>query len=73
MVINHEQPELEKRKEDLLDGEDKLRTSLVQLEDSLLEELANSQGNILENKALLDSLTRTKTEAAKIEKGLKES
>jgi dynein heavy chain 2, cytosolic len=43
------------------------------LEDSLLEELANSQGNILENTALLDSLTRTKSEAAKISQGLKES
>ena len=41
------------------------------LEDSLLEELANSQGNILENRALLDSLTRTKTESAKIAQGLK--
>ncbi len=36
LVINHEQPELEKRKSELLDGEDKLRSSLVDLEDSLL-------------------------------------
>ena len=73
LVINHEQPELEKRKSEILANEDKLRTSLVALEDSLLGELANSQGNILENKVLLDSLTNTKTEAAKISQGLKES
>ena len=71
LVINHEQPELEKRKSEILANEDKLRTSLVVLEDSLLGELANSQGNILENKILLDSLTNTKTEAAKISQGLK--
>ena len=36
LVINHEQPDLEKRKSEILANEDKLRTSLVVLEDSLL-------------------------------------
>ena len=37
LVINHEQPELEKRKSEILANEDKLRISLVALEDSLLQ------------------------------------
>lgn len=31
MVINHEQPELEKKKSELLENEDKLKGSLVKL------------------------------------------
>ena len=36
-------------------------------------QLANSSGNILENKELLDSLNLTKTKSATIEKSLNES
>ena len=61
MVINHEQPELEHKKSELLENEDRLKSSLVKLEDELLEELGNSSGNILENKSLLDNLTKTKS------------
>jgi len=38
-----------------------------------LEELGNSSGNILENKSLLDNLTKTKAESLKIAQSLKES
>ncbi len=36
MVINHEQPELESKKLELLENEDRLKSSLVKLEDELL-------------------------------------
>jgi dynein heavy chain 2 len=39
----------------------------------LLEELANSEGNILENKALIDSLNQTKKQSTEIESALEES
>lgn len=39
----------------------------------MLEELGNSSGNILENKSLLDNLTKTKAESIKIAQSLKES
>jgi len=39
----------------------------------LLEELANSEGNILENKALIDSLNQTKQQSMEIENALEES
>lgn len=46
---------------------------LSDLEKSLLEELAQSQGNILQNTALIMSLNETKTKANFIEKNLLES
>ena len=39
----------------------------------LLDELANSEGNILENKALIDSLNQTKQQSTQIEAALEES
>jgi len=38
-----------------------------------LTELANSSGNILENKTLIDSLNQTKIQSTQIEKSLVES
>lgn len=73
MVINHEQPELESKKMELLENEDRLKGSLVRLEDELLAELGSSSGNILENKSLLDNLTKTKSESTKIAASLRES
>ncbi|KAI3384587.1 hypothetical protein SNEBB_000072 [Seison nebaliae] len=72
-IIQHEKPELEKQKTDLLQKEEKMKLEIAKLEDSLLEELANSTGNILENKPLLESLDKTKTSAEKIMKALNES
>jgi len=46
---------------------------LADYERKLLEELADSQGNILQNKTLIDSLNNTKTQSIEIEKGLQES
>jgi len=39
----------------------------------LLNELASSSGNILENKTLIDSLNQTKIQSNQIEKSLTES
>lgn len=39
----------------------------------LLDELANSEGNILENKSLIDSLNQTKQQSTQIETALEES
>lgn len=40
-----------------------LKISLSDLEHKLLEELANSTGNILENTVLLESLNQTKSKS----------
>ncbi|XP_076054654.1 dynein cytoplasmic heavy chain beethoven [Oratosquilla oratoria] len=72
-TLQIEKPELEVRRSDLLRQEEELRVQLVTLEDQLLHTLAESQGNILENKELLASLEQAKSSAATIESSLVES
>lgn len=73
ITINYEQPELEARKTKLLEDEERLKIQLAGYEKSLLEELANSTGDILENKSLIDSLNQTKLQSSQIELALDES
>lgn len=73
MVLNHEKPELEKEKSALLAKEDALKIQLADLEKSLLQELAASEGNILENKALIVSLDQTKEQSTNINEALQNS
>ena len=42
IIIDHEKPDLEKKKQELLHGEEKLKLQLSELEATLLENLANS-------------------------------
>ena len=49
MTVKHENPELEQRKLQLMEQEEKLKLQLANLEDKLLQVLGDSQGNILEN------------------------
>lgn len=72
-TLQHEKPELEAKKTELLRTEEDFKIQLSKLEDSLLEELASAKGNILENKELLESLNKTKESSATIEKSLQES
>lgn len=72
-TIQHEKPELEVKKTELLKSEEKMKIELEKLEASLLEQLANAKGNILENKELLDSLNKTKESSTTISKSLAES
>jgi dynein heavy chain 2 len=66
MTLNNEKPELEKEKSALLAKEDELKIQLADLEKHLLQELAASEGNILENKALIVSLDQTKEQSVEI-------
>ena len=72
-ALAHEKPELEKRKSELLKKEEEDKIQISRLEDFLLEQLAGSTGNILENRELLASLNETKHKSAAIEDSLKES
>ena len=51
-TLQVEKPELELRRTELLRLEEDLKVQLVTLEDELLTTLAESQGNILENKVI---------------------
>ena len=57
----------------MLEEEERLKIQLADYEKQLLTELANSSGNILENKTLIDSLNQTKLQSSQIEKSLSES
>ncbi|XP_029374274.1 cytoplasmic dynein 2 heavy chain 1 isoform X3 [Echeneis naucrates] len=73
LTIQQEKPELETEKTRLLQQEEDKKIQLAQLEESLLETLATAQGNILENRELIDSLNQTKASSALIQKSLLES
>ena len=73
LTIKNEKPELEATKSKLLLEEEDQKVQMASLEKQLLEELANSAGNILENKALIDSLNETKTKSAIIQESLKKA
>merc|ERR1712185_459434 len=66
ITIQHEKPELERQKSELLASEDKLKIQLEQMEQKLLLELSSSEGNILDNKTLLVSLNELKTKSATV-------
>ena len=73
VALQNDKPELEKRKSELLRAEEESKIEISKLEDFLLEQLAGSTGNILENKELLSSLNETKRKTAVIADSLKES
>eukprot|EP01116_Phalansterium_solitarium_P024802 TRINITY_DN91_c0_g1_i1.p1 TRINITY_DN91_c0_g1~~TRINITY_DN91_c0_g1_i1.p1 ORF type:complete len:4098 (+),score=2051.07 TRINITY_DN91_c0_g1_i1:208-12501(+) len=73
VTIKSEKPELEEKKSKLLLSEEENKVQLAHLEASLLKALAASEGNILENKALLDSLNETKSRSIIIAEALRES
>ena len=73
MALHNEKPELEQRKSELLKQEEENKIEISKLEDFLLEQLASSSGNILENKELLTSLNDTKDKSAHINESLAES
>ena len=73
ITLRSEQPELEKKKSALLQQEELYKMQLAELEKELLEQLAMSKGNILENAALIESLNNTKIQSQNIKKALDES
>jgi len=72
-TVQHEQPELEERKSEILKREESLKVQLADLERELLGTLASSEGNLLENKALLDTLAKAKEKSAEVSASLEES
>lgn len=73
ITIQHEKPELEKEKLETLQKEEELKIQLASLEESLLSDLANSKGSLLENKTLIDSLNLIKNQASEIGEALSRS
>lgn len=65
-VVKKEQPELEAQKQELVLAFQKFKIDLVELEDQLLERLANAPDDILSDVPLIESLEETKKKATDI-------
>lgn len=70
VVVGHERKELEEQRERLIQDMSANKALLKELEDSLLRELANSTGSMLDNAALIKTLEETKSKAVEISQKL---
>ena len=61
VIVKFERPELEQRRETLIQETSVNKKLLKDLEDSLLRELATSTGNMLDNVELVSTLEETKS------------
>jgi len=73
LTIDIEKPELERKKNEILELQDKIKLELAEVEKKLLEELIHLEGNLLENKELIASLEQSKEKSIKSEESLKHS
>ncbi|CAB3410628.1 unnamed protein product [Caenorhabditis bovis] len=73
VAIHLEKPELEERSSSLLRDAELKRLELENLEQLLLQQLASSQGNLLANTDLLDSLNKSKESSETISRSIAES
>jgi len=73
VTVQYEQPELEDQKSAILKKEEDFKVQLADLERELLDTLAASDGNLLENQALLDTLSMVKTKSAEVSESLQVS
>ncbi|CCF59102.1 hypothetical protein KAFR_0G00690 [Kazachstania africana CBS 2517] len=72
-VLHEERPDVQQKREELFRLNGEYRVSLQNLEVKLLKELNNSEGNILENDELINTLENLKLESSEIEKKLRET
>ncbi|XP_015834463.1 cytoplasmic dynein 2 heavy chain 1 [Tribolium castaneum] len=72
-TIRQENPEMENKRKQLLRQREELQEKQYQLQNQLLEDLANSSGDILQNSNLLSSLNETKASSSAISSALEES
>ncbi|XP_025092040.1 dynein heavy chain 10, axonemal-like isoform X1 [Pomacea canaliculata] len=70
VIVGHERKELEEQRMSLIQETSENKKLLKDLEDSLLRELANSQGNMLDNVDLVSTLEETKTKASDVSEKL---
>lgn len=66
VTVQHERPALEEQREGLVREMSENKALLKQLEDTLLRELSNATGNILDNEDLIRTLENTKAKAVEI-------
>jgi len=72
VIVAYERAELEEQREALIQETSKNKGLLKDLEDTLLRELSNSTGNMLDNAELISVLDEAKTKAVEVEEKLKQ-
>ncbi|XP_050420010.1 cytoplasmic dynein 2 heavy chain 1 [Adelges cooleyi] len=72
-ALQVENPKLDSKHLELLHAEEELKTKLHVLQENVLRDLADAQGNILKNRELLNSLDSVKTNSMEISQSLNES
>ncbi|KFB35182.1 AGAP010790-PA-like protein [Anopheles sinensis] len=70
--VNAQQPEIERKRTELLQEEGKLMKEKLNLQDKLLQELSSAQGDLLKNEPLLNTLNSIKASTGAIEQALEE-
>jgi len=68
IFLKEERPEIDKKRNDITKLQGEFRVKLRQLEDQLLNELTESEGNILQNNKLIQTLETLQNEAKEIAK-----
>ncbi|CCI40158.1 unnamed protein product [Albugo candida] len=66
ILMKSEEPEAERKRTSLLKMQGEYQAKLRELEDSLLQQINNVQGNILDDNSVINSLEAMKAEAAQI-------
>ncbi|KAL3266574.1 hypothetical protein HHI36_010738 [Cryptolaemus montrouzieri] len=69
-TIRHENPQLEERKKELVRKTEELQVKQFHLQEQLLEDMANSTGDILQNAKLIESLNETKASFVAVSKSI---
>lgn len=72
-VVKLERPDVEKQRDEIVVTVSALKKSLKDLQDKILEMLANSQGMILDDVNLIETLEDSKTKSAEVIQNLTES
>jgi dynein heavy chain len=66
VIVIEEMPEMEEKKNSLVVSNSRMRKELKELEDLILFMLSNSQGNILDDHKLIETLATSKVKSAEI-------
>ena len=73
VTVRHERPDLEERRETLVQEMSENKTLLKSLEDALLDNLSSATGNILDNTELIQTLEESKGKSVEIEEKLEKA
>mmetsp|Transcript_20729 Transcript_20729/g.31820 ORF Transcript_20729/g.31820 Transcript_20729/m.31820 type:complete len:163 (+) Transcript_20729:10894-11382(+) len=73
IFLKEERPEIDKKRNDIIKLQSEFRVKLRELEDQLLNELTESEGNILQNDKLIQTLETLQKEAKEIAKEVEQA